>query len=58
MKKSILLAIIAAAFCACSNKTAPPERSAGGRSGKAPPSVSSQKAEEFRAVERPSTYSD
>jgi hypothetical protein len=60
MKKSILLAILAVGFWGCGSDEPEPtsNRRAASRPAKAPPSVQSQKAEDFRAIERPSTYSD
>ena len=59
MKKSILLAILAVGFWGCgSDEPQPTYRRSAYHGEKAPPNVSSQKAEDFRAVERPSTYSE
>ena len=60
MKKSIALAIAAAAIfsgCASDEPQTVVHRHYY-RSQKAPPSVSGGRAEDFRAVERPSTYSE
>ena len=60
MKKSIALAILGAAiFSGCASEEPQPvvERHYY-RSEKAPPSVSGNRAEDFRAIEKPSTYSE
>jgi hypothetical protein len=59
MKKLIMLAILAvgAAGCGDDEPTTVYHRPAY-RGEKTPPSVSSGRAEDFRAVERPSTYSE
>jgi hypothetical protein len=59
MKKLILLAILAVVASGCgSDEPTTVYRRPAYRGEKAPPSVSSQKAEDFRAIERPSTYSE
>jgi hypothetical protein len=59
MKKLILLAILAAIVSGCgTDEPQTVDRRPGYRPEKAPPSVSSQKAEDFRAIERPPTYSE
>ncbi len=59
MKKCILLAVLAAIVTGCgSDEPQRVDRRPGYRPQKAPPSVSSQKAEDFRAIEKPSTYSE
>jgi uncharacterized lipoprotein len=61
MKKFILLALPVITICACSSDepqmSGDPGRSYS-RPRKAPPSVSSRRAEDFRAIERPATYSE
>jgi hypothetical protein len=59
MKKSILLAILAVGFWGCgSDEPTVVYHEPATRPAKAPPNVSSGHAEDFRAVERPSTYSE
>jgi hypothetical protein len=59
MKKLILLAILAVGAYGCgSDEPQTTYRRPAYRGEKAPPSVSSGRAEDFRAVERPSTYSE
>jgi outer membrane lipoprotein SlyB len=60
MKKTILLAMIAVTLCACSSEKSTTQTSTTTyrRPAKTAPNVSSGRAEDFRAVERPSTYSD
>jgi hypothetical protein len=59
MKKSILLAILAVGFWGCgSDEPQTVDRRPATRPAKTAPNVSSGKAEDFRAIEKPSTYSE
>jgi hypothetical protein len=59
MKKLILLAILALGSYGCgSDEPQTVDRRPAYRPQKAPPSVSSGRAEDFRAIEKPSTYSE
>ena len=59
MKKLILLAILAVGASGCgSDEPQVVERRPAYRPQKAPPSVQSGRAEDFRAIEKPSTYSE
>jgi hypothetical protein len=59
MKKLIILAILAAGVTGCGDE---PQTTvyhhSSYRGEKAPPSVSGGRAEDFRAIEKPSTYSE
>jgi hypothetical protein len=59
MKKLLLLAILAGSVGCGSDNPPPPQSSAGTyrRPQKSAPSVQGGRAEDFRAVEKPSTYS-
>ena len=59
MKKLIVLAILAVGAFGCgSDEPATVDRRPAYRPQKAAPSVSGGRAEDFRAIEKPSTYSE